>query len=246
LAEYGEDRQYKCSIAAVAALATALRQSMADLYGTVYEGASRTQFLADLAEKDEVLLLHAGGRLAGFTTLKTYRRTWRGEPLHVLFSGDTVVDPEHWGQHALSYAWVRHLAALKRRAPRERLVWFLIVKGHRTFRYLHVFARHFHPGGAPAGSDLPELADWLARDRFPRDYNPATGLVEFKPSSGHLRAEFAQARPDELGRAGVVEFLQLNPRYRDGHELACVCDIDEGNMKPLTLRLFRQGLHDVP
>lgn len=241
----GLERQYECSVTPVAALTTAQRQAMADLYGAVYEGASRSQFFADLADKDEALVLRAGGELAGFTTLKTYARAWNGAPLRVLYSGDTVVAPDHWGQQALSYAWVRHLATLKRRAPRERLVWFLLVKGHRTFRYLHVFARHFHPGCAPAGSDLPALADQLARDRFPDDYNPGTGLVEFKPSRGHLRAEYAQARADELGRAGVAEFLQRNPRYRDGHELACVCDIDESNMKPLTLRLFRQGLHDA-
>jgi hypothetical protein len=216
---------------------------MAALYALVYDGGSRELFLQDLAGKDEALLLRTGGAIAGFTTLATYAREWRGRRVRVLYSGDTVVHPDHWGQQALSFAWVRHLAALKQRFDGERLVWFLLVKGHRTYRYLHVFSKAFFPGREPAGSDLPALADWLARDRFPRDYNPATGLVEFRPSRGHLRTEYALPRTEELGRAGVADFLGRNPAYREGHELACVCDIDEDNMKPLTLRLFRQGLH---
>jgi hypothetical protein len=239
----GADRTYVCEVAPVARLGDADRAAMAALYGAVYDGSSRELFLADLAAKDEVLLLRSEGEILGFTTLQTYGRHWNGQRLRVLYSGDTVVHPDHWGQQALSFAWVRHLAALKQRHHGERLVWFLLVKGHRTYRYLHVFARGFFPGQAPAGSDLAALADWLARDRFPQDYNPATGLVEFRPSRGHLRGEYAQPRAEELGRAGVAEFLDRNPAYRQGHELACVCDIDEGNMKPLTLRLFRQGLH---
>ncbi|MCK7481132.1 MAG: GH3 auxin-responsive promoter family protein [Candidatus Moduliflexus flocculans] len=35
--------------------------------------------------------------------------------------------------------------------------------------------------------------------------------------------------------------MQRNPGYRIGHELVCVCDVEEENMKPMTLRLFRQG-----
>lgn len=239
----GADRTYACDVVPVTRLDAAERAAMAGLYAAVYEGSSRELFLQDLAGKDEVLLLRCGADTLGFTTLTTYARTWNGQRLRVLYSGDTVVHPDHWGQQALSFAWVRHLAALKQRHQGERLVWFLLVKGHRTYRYLHVFARGFFPGHAPAGSDLPALADWLARDRFPRDYNPATGLVEFTPSRGHLRTEYALPRAEELGRAGVAEFLDRNPAYRQGHELACVCDIAEDNMKPLTLRLFRQGLH---
>ena len=216
---------------------------MAALYCATYDGTSRQLFLDDLAAKDEVLLLSWRHELVGFTTLQTYARRWHERPLRVLYSGDTVVDRRHWGQQALSFAWVRHLGTIARRHPGERLVWFLLVKGHRTYRYLHVFARTFFPGRDHGQADLRELAGWLAHDRFPTHYNPASGLVEFPQSRGHLRGELAEPREDELGRPGVSFFLDRNPAYRVGHELACVCDIAEGNMKPLTLRLFRQGLH---
>jgi hypothetical protein len=211
------------------------------LYDETYESTSRSIFEADLAVKDDVLLLYADGALAGFTTLMLYARTWRGELIRVLYSGDTVVARRHWGHPAFSFEWVRHLGVIKRRWPRERLVWFLLSKGHRTYRYLHVFARTYFPSETTSPPELAALADYLARDLFPHDYNPATGLIEFRSPRGQLRPEFAEPRDDERGRAGVNYFLTRNPGYRQGHELVCVCDLDENNMKPMTLRLFRQG-----
>lgn len=238
--------RYACSRVAVPALDAATRRAMAALYLAAYDGSSEALFAHDLAAKDEALLLRADGVLAGFTTLRTEATTWQGAPLRVVFSGDTVVQREHWGQQALSFAWVRRMGEIKRAAPGTRLVWLLLVKGHRTFRYLPVFARAFHPGeeddDSPAARERAALAAHLARRMFPDDYDPASGCVVFRPSRGHLRAELAEPRGDEHERAGVARFLRLNPRYREGVELVCLCDIEEPNMKPLTRRLFRQGL----
>ncbi|HVQ27069.1 MAG TPA: hypothetical protein VMV01_17910, partial [Planctomycetota bacterium] len=114
------------------------------------------------------------------------------------------------------------------------------VKGHRTFRYLPVFGKSFHPHWSDDRSDLRELADSLASEMFPDDYNPATGVVEFDQSRGQLVPEIAQPTPAELDREGVRFFLERNPGFERGHELVCVCEVEEHNMKPLTLRLFRK------
>lgn len=235
---------YSCGVVAVGALDAPTRGAMWALYDASYEATSRARFDADLARKHEAMLLYAGDTLVGFTTLELYATAWRAAPLRVLFSGDTVVDRRHWGQQALSFEWVRHLGRLKRRWPDERLVWFLLVKGHRTYRYLPVFARTFFPSELATDPELAELAAFLAQERFPDAYNASTGLVEFEPSRGQLRADYAEPRDDERTRPGVAYFLQRNPGYRRGHELVCVCDIDERNMKPMTLRLFKQGQRD--
>ncbi|TXT37627.1 MAG: hypothetical protein FD135_3461 [Comamonadaceae bacterium] len=237
------DRAYRCTIVSVQLLDKNTRSAMTALYLAVYEATSATVFEQDLSSKNEVLLLYFNAHLVGFTTLKVYPCLWRGSFIQVLYSGDTVVDRLHWGQHALSFAWVRHLGQIKRRHPEQRLVWFLLVKGHRTYRYLHVFARHFYPEKVQVTDDIADLAIHLAQEQFPSEYNPQSGVVEFTPSRGQLRHELAEPRTDELGRPGVDFFLQKNPGFRQGHELVCVCDVDESNMKPLTLRLFRQGCH---
>jgi len=214
---------------------------MSALYLSAYEASSPALFEADLACKDEVLLLHAAERLVGFTTLRVFERRWEDRPLRVVYSGDTVVDRAHWGQQALSFAWVRRMGEIKRGQPDCRLVWLLLVKGHRTYRYLHVFARSFFPHERQARPELAALAGHLAGELFPGEYSPATGIVEFSPSRGHLRPELAEPRPEEWTRPGVAYFLHRNPGYRIGHELVCLCDVEPANMKPMTLRLFRQG-----
>ncbi len=238
-------KDYECSVSQVDDLDTETRLCMARLYAQMYDAFSIELFLDDLSDKSEALILRHHGAIVGFTTLKTYARYWRGSPIRVLFSGDTVVDHSHWGQQALSFAWVRHLGTLSTRYKGERLIWFLLTKGHRTYRYLPVFAKSFYPGQSAAGNDLKPLLDLLAHDKFPGEYNFNTGIVEFPVSRGHLKSEVADPRPDELDRPGVMYFLERNPKYRIGHELACICDIAEWNMKPLTLRLYRQGCNGV-
>jgi hypothetical protein len=231
---------YSTSLEPVRALDDATRRRMASLYLANYEASSEALFFDDLSRKDEVLLLRSGDEIVGFTTVRVFDRAWRGRRIRVVYSGDTIVDRAHWGQQALSFAWIVRMGALKREAPEVPLYWLLLVKGHRTFRYLPVFGKSFHPHWSDDRSDLRELADSLASEMFPDDYNPATGVVEFDQSRGQLVPEIAQPTPAELDREGVRFFLERNPGFERGHELVCVCEVEEHNMKPLTLRLFRK------
>jgi hypothetical protein len=233
---------YATSFEAVAALDDRVRREMANLYLGMYDGSSAEIFFSDLAKKDEVLLVRDGRTLAGFTTFKTFEHVWRGERVGIVYSGDTVVAREHWGQQALAFDWISRMGALKRARPERPLYWLLVVKGHRTFRYLPLFAKSFFPHWSIDRSDLKPLADELAIDMFPDDYNLGTGVVEFRRSRGHLKPDIAEPAPAEAARDDVGFFLRRNPGYRRGHELVCVAEIEPHNMKPLTLRLFRKEL----
>ena len=232
---------YTTSSVPVAALDPGLKRRMAQLYLASYDASSEALFLHDLENKEEVLLLYAGSELAGFTSVRMFEREWGGRTIRVIYSGDTVVDEAHWGQQALAFAWIARMGALKRELAQVPLYWLLLVKGHRTFRYLPVFGRSFYPHWSVDRSDLKPLADALASELFPHAYNPATGVVEFAQSRGHLNPRIALPGPEELEREGVRFFLERNPGFARGHELVCVCEVEEENMKPLTLRLFRKG-----
>jgi hypothetical protein len=232
---------YSTRFAPVHELDDATKSRMASVYLESYDASSEALFLHDLANKDEVLLVYAAGELVGFTTVRVFEREWQGERIRVVYSGDTVIERAHWGQQALAFAWIARMGALKRENPDTQLYWFLLVKGHRTFRYLPVFGKSFYPHWSVDRSDLKPLADALALEMFPDEYNPVTGVVEFSQSRGHLKPDLALPSPEELGREGVRYFLERNPGYRRGHELVCLCEVEEHNMKPLTLRLFRKG-----
>ena len=244
VAAAGGHWEYSARVIPVAALERATTLRMIEIYLGIYDGSSEALFLRDLAGKDEVLLVHAGERLVGFTTLRFLRREWGGRPISVVYSGDTVVERRHWGQQALAFSWIGRMGRYKREHPARPLYWFLLVKGHRTFRYLPIFGKSFYPHWRIDRRDLKPLADLLGAEMFPGDYNPSTGVVEFAESHGHLRPEFATPSPDELRREGVQFFVERNPGFREGHELVCICEVEEHNMRPLTLSLFRKGALD--
>ena len=191
---------YATTFVPVADLSDALRRDMARLYLDSYDGSSEPLFLHDLARKDEALLVYDGARLVGFTTLWVFEREWGGERIRVVYSGDTVVDRAHWGQQALAFDWIGRMGGIKSERPDVPLYWFLLVKGHRTYRYLPLFGKSFHPHWNEDRSDLKPLADALAGEMFPDDYNPATGVVEFRNSRGHLKSDIALPSPSDLGR----------------------------------------------
>jgi hypothetical protein len=231
---------YSCRCVPVSGLAAAHKLEMAQLYLSSYEATSESIFLRDLEAKNEALLLHAGDALVGFTTLRWFDSQWQSRRLRVVYSGDTVVDRQHWGQQALAFAWIQRVGELRRADPDSPLYWFLLVKGHRTFRFLPAFAKTFHPHWQHGRDDLKPLADKLALELFPHEYNPATGVVEFEPSRGQLKPDIAEPNAAARSREDVGFFLARNPGYVRGHELVCLCELDESNLKPLTRRLFRK------
>jgi hypothetical protein len=231
-------REYTASVRPVAHLGEAERRAMVDLYLAHYDGSSESTVLEDLSAKTEALLLHHRGVLVGFSTLELYERDWTKGRLRVVYSGDTVVARAHWGQQALAFRWIARMGELHRERPDLPVYWLLIVKGHRTFKFLPAFGKSFFPHWSIDRSDLRPLAEALAREKFGATYNEATGCIEPPRSRGHMKPEIAHASPQERGKPAVRFFLERNPRYLEGHELLCLCEIHEANMRPMARRVF--------
>ncbi len=237
--------KYETIVTHVQALSVDIIKDMADLYLTNFDGSSDALFRADLSEKDEAILVFSAGRLVGFTTLKVFDRYWHGAPIRIVYSGDTIISPEHWGQQQLAFAWIGRIGEIKRQDPDLPLYWFLLVKGHRTFKYLPVFGKSFFPHWSIDRNDLKPLADELALERFGTDYSPQTGVVAFPNSRGHIKEGIASATSEELTKPATQFFFKRNPGYREGNELVCVCELDLANMKPLTARIFQRAFDEA-
>lgn len=239
-----EPHDLSVSIREVSSLKAREREAMWALYARFYAGTSVQMFSGDLDGKQAALLLHdAEGALQGFTTMSWWTREFEGRPVQVLFSGDTVIDRAHWGSQALAFNWLRFAGTLKATAPDIPLYWFLIVKGHRTYRYLSAFARRFIPHWSePEPAGWRRLLDALAQGRFGDAYS--NGVVRFADSHGHLAPELAEVSERERARPDVRLFLERNPGYVEGHELACLCELSQENLRPIARRVFDAGLHD--
>lgn len=233
---------YEATCKKISELSEQNYRDMKNLYLSHYDGSTALQVETDLQDKSEAILVFNQESLVGFTTMKVYEYEWAGRNIQVVYSGDTIVDPAHWGQQALAFTWIAKMGELKRGKPELPMYWFLIVKGHRTYKYLPVFGKSFYPHWNIDRSDLKPLADDLAQKKFGKDYNPTTGVVEFPLSKGHLKPDIALPSEEEKSKDAVRFFLQRNPNYIQGHELVCLCEITEDNMKPLTRRIFTKGL----
>jgi hypothetical protein len=231
---------YRATVTPALELSDQVRRQMQRLYFRYYDGSDEQTFQHDLESKTDAVLLHSGTKLAGFTMLHQYRHVLSSGPIQVIYSGDTVVDRPHWGQNALASQCIERMGQYSRLSDLPAY-WFLLVKGHRTYRYLSAYCRSFYPHWSIDRGDLKPLADELALRKFGDVYNSDTGVVEFFPSKGHLNDCVAYPSERHLEKPEVRFFVERNPGYVHGHELVCISELSERNLKPLTRRLFRRG-----
>lgn len=232
-----------CQLQATSSLDQVTIGQMYELFQRHYESTTSARFAHDLAPKQWVLLLRDDSlAIRGFSTLQVYERQHEGESCRILFSGDTVIDRDHWGEQELALNWLRLAGRLHGERPDLRHFWFLISKGHRTFRYLPAFAHKFYPNWIePTPAFEAGLLNSLAVDHFGIHFDPAAGIVRFPESQGHLRTPLAEISQRELRLAAVRFFLARNPGYGIGDELCCICELAAANLKSIGQRMFRKG-----
>lgn len=207
---------------AISRLTPAQREAAWGIFARFYDGADRQRFEADLDSKDHVFLLLAEGRLVGFSTVCVERV---GNVVSI-FSGDTVLEPEHHGAGALQWAFFQYIVRTKLLNPHRLVTWFLISKGYKTYLLL---VRNFPTCWPRRDVQTPawahELLVTLAQRRFGEALDPATLVLTFPPGA-HERLKpdvapvHAQQDPD------IRFFVQANPGHAEGDELCCLGVVD--------------------
>ena len=75
------------------------RGEMFSLMAQYFSNVARTIFERDLSEKEWcILLTSASGRVKGFSTMMLVRMVVDNRSIAAVYSGDTIVDREHWGR----------------------------------------------------------------------------------------------------------------------------------------------------
>ncbi|MDQ6684578.1 MAG: hypothetical protein M3Z16_05565 [Pseudomonadota bacterium] len=217
--------------------------AMYALFDRYYEGGSAEVFAVDLAGKSHVIELRdEADVLCGFSTLAVFSVEHEGRRVRALFSGDTIIDQAHRGEQTLPRAFCRFAGALAASEPTP-LYWLLISKGHRTYRYLHAFARHYFPApGRATPTPQQALLDVFCRHRFDDHYDAASGLIRLDPTTAtRLRSEWCDVRDGLRRSPDVAFFLARNPGFAGGDELACLCELTPHNLRSTALAEFRRG-----
>jgi len=216
---------------------------MFELLRAHYDNVSREAFLRDLSEKHWViaLSLEETGEIVGFSTQMLFGHEGAEGRVLVLFSGDTIIDREHWGGLELPMAFGRMALSIERGFPGEICYWFLICKGYKTYRYLPVYFREFYPS---CGSEVPpyeaNLMRSLATRKFGDYYHPGSGVVSFGSDAPHVKAGVADVTDDLLKDPHVAFFVGANPGHARGEELVCLARFHVDNIRPRVAGMLRK------
>jgi hypothetical protein len=214
------------------------------MYGLLdahFAGITREGFDADLAEKDWVLLLQDGPRLRGFSTLLLYESQDEGGPFSVVYSGDTIVEQAARGTSALAQSWIAAVRTLSEQRPGVPLYWLLITSGFRTYRFLPVFWRVFHPRhDDPMPESVETRLAALASARLGTSYLRDRGIARF-PRPQVLRQPLAHVPEGRRRDPHVTFFLERNPGWCQGDELVCFTEIAFENLTRAGQRMWQRG-----
>ena len=223
----------------IASLQAEEKDRMHDIMVRHYADVHRDAFQHDLAEKDGVILLSdEADRIQGFSTYLFMHTEYRDDPIVALFSGDTIVDREFWGSPALFNTFGRLLFKLMHDNPGKKAYWFLITKGYRTYLMLPLFFNVFYPRHdmeTPAYE--AGLIEHLANMKYNGQFDASRGIIA--ADSYYLKGELAEVPGRQCRNQNVVFFLEKNPGYRRGDELACVCEISQESFRRRTRSLVR-------
>jgi hypothetical protein len=208
-----------------------------------YAHVTPERFSADLAEKQWVLqVLDADGNIRGFSTQKVFSVTIDNRRAYALFSGDTIVHRDDWGQTALTQQWGRFALELMVRYADAPLDWFLISKGYKTYRFLPVFFREFYPRyDRPTPAAAQAMLNALARMKFGAAFDALRGVIAADRDGCRLRPGVADVTPGRLQDPHVRFFQERNPRHAHGDELCCLAPLTPENFTTAAYRVIGEG-----
>lgn len=216
--------------------------AMYEIFSKQFENVSLEQFVEDLEQKNWVLLLRGdGGVLSGFSSMHIYDVTVDNRNFTVVYSGDTVVDSESWSDSALSYYWMGAIDYLRRLYRKERLYWFLLVSGFRTYRFLPVYSQFFFPRyDQSTPEDIQRMMDVIASERFGDSYDAQTGIVRLGVPA-ILKEGYRGIPENRLKDPHIAFFAVKNPGHEEGDELVCFAELSEDKFTRLGRRMLTKG-----
>lgn len=219
---------------------------MWELYARYYEGVSEEKFRHDLFQKQLVIMLYEkkSKTLKGFSTQILNELLIGKQKCRILFSGDTVIEKEYWGQKTLQLAFTLMMMKLKLERPLSPLYWFLITKGFKTYLLLSNNFKSFWPR---FDSNTPEhiqnIMNEYALRFFKEAYDKEKGLLIFKTGEHeHLKSGVAEISSKDLHNPHIRFFKEKNPHWKRGDELVCIGEFDLNFLFRLLTKNFKRKI----
>lgn len=229
----------------VSDLNTRQRERMFKLMSDNYEKVVRETFFQDLDNKQLAgLFFDQEEVLQGFTTYVVNPKGSGGGGYHIVFSGDTIIDPHFWGSQVMMQSWCYTIGQIIASDTTHNWYWYLMSKGHRTYMYLPLFFTDYYPALKPSAHDdaLRQIAAEVSVCLFPQHWIPDEGIIRFDESLGELRPELVEGTYQKRNKPHVAFFLEKNPGFYRGEELVCLAPLRPDNFNRSARTFIEAGM----
>lgn len=227
----------------------AQRDEMLVLMSKYYDGVTKTSFNNDLNDKSHIILLMDDEQLIGFSTITTLTSAELSNSICV-YSGDTIVDSQYWGQQLLVRLWCEYIAQVRNANPNIDIYWLLTSKGIKTYRFIPLFFYEYYPSpkimNTSKQRNLKIHLDSFASKLYGDLYNKDTNLITHISSTQKLKKIPILSKLDSTDKEGVSFFYSMNPNWYEGIELATVVHVCSDNLTRAGHRAFSRinnGVH---
>jgi hypothetical protein len=207
------------------------RQVMFGVFSKYYNNVEIDQFESDLLKKDVVFLLKDSQdrQIKGFSTLVRLECLVEDKIVRGMFSGDTIIEKEYWGQGTLGIAFLIYLFKEKLKRPFKPLYWFLISKGYKTYLLMaNNFSGHYPRHEKDTPTFEKKVIDIFSETLYPDSYDAAKGVISFSKvvDKDCLKQEITPISKELLLKNRRIKFFaETNPAWEQGSELACIAEM---------------------
>ena len=203
-----------------------------------YDNVEKEIFLKDFKEKDYCIILKDyKNKIKGFSTQKIMKFNFENEEIYGVFSGDTIIDKENWGNLTLFKVFANFFFSFGEKY--QNFYWFLIVKGYKTYKFLPTFYKEFYPNyKLETPERFKNIIDLFGEIKYPDEYNKESGVIEYKVIKDSLKKGVADITEKELKDKNVQFFLESNPNYEKGNDLVCITSLKIENLREKTLKIL--------
>jgi hypothetical protein len=222
----------------------ATRTRMLALMNLGYEGVDPDRFAADLDDKQFVILLFSRqtDELLGFSTIRLQRERFGQTEAELLFSGDTIIHPDYWGEKALDAAFSRFLFRRRLARPFRPLFWLLLSGGYKTY----LIILNYFPLAFPRRDRQPRdreraFLDDVAGRWWGNQYDPRSGVMRLERHY-HTRTGVAPVDRVTARHPDIAFFLERNPGHVRGDELVCLAPVRLRDLLMSVVRILRKRL----
>lgn len=229
----------KSSVIKISELTENNIESMFNLMSKYYANLKKDNFFSDLEDKEDIIILKDNkGAIKGFSSIVIQDLFINNERVKLLFSGDTVIHSEYWGDTDIRRTWLEY-AYKQMDLFDEKFYWLLFSKGYKTYKYLPVFFTDFYPRFDKQTPEFEQkIIDAYGYKYYPDNYNVEKGVIEMNQKKDYLKDWVAEIPEGKLKDKNIEFFMQKNPDYKLGNELICLTRITADNFTKAGMKVY--------